>query len=105
MFHPGRVIEVLSPKSRNVDSSNESTQVMLNMWDENVFTFNIAQEISDKVKIGDIVMVDYTPLPGTPVPKRVVTKVLKGKTAKQIWDNYKEYYEKKKSVKENNTPK
>ncbi len=103
MFHPGRVVEVLSPKSRNIDSSEDNTQVMLNMWDDNLFTFNVASEIADKVSTDDIVLVDYSPISqGSPVPKRIVTKVLKGGTAKKIWDNYKAYYAKKEAAKTSN---
>lgn len=100
MFHPGKVIDVFSPKSRNVDSCNESTQAMVNMWDENLFTFNVDQGISDKISIDDIVLVDYSPAAqGSPVPKRVITKILKGSSGKKIWSQYKAFYEKKRAVK------
>jgi len=100
MFHPGRVIEVFSPKSRNVESSNDNTQVMLQMWDENMFTFDVHPEIADKVEIDNVVLVDYTPAAaGSPVPRRIVTKILKGKMANQVWNEYKSFFEKKKSQK------
>ena len=100
MFHPGRVLEVFSPKSRNIESSSDNTQVMLQMWDENMFTFDVHSEIADKIEVDNVVLVDYTPVStGSPVPKRVVTKILKGKMANQVWNEYKSFFEKKKAQK------
>ncbi|MAH42500.1 hypothetical protein CL614_02125 [archaeon] len=100
MFHPGRVIEVFSPKSRSVDSSDDGTQVMVQMWDENMFTFDVHSGIADKVEIDNVVLVDYTPAaPGSPVPRRIVTKILKGKMANQVWTEYRSFFDRKKGKK------
>ena len=38
MYHPGKVIAVLSPADKGVRSSDSSVQATLRMWDDNVIT-------------------------------------------------------------------
>src|SRR3972149_9987038 len=97
MSHPGKVVKVFSSRDGDVRSSDSSTQVLVEMWGENVFTFMVDSHISD-IKDGEIVLVDYTPLSSTnPTPKHLVVKVLKGKTADATWNRYKKYHENRKT--------
>ena len=41
MYHPGKVVAVLSPKEKGIISSDISVQVTLRMWDENVLTMAV----------------------------------------------------------------
>ncbi|MFH1421016.1 MAG: hypothetical protein ABIG30_03600, partial [Candidatus Aenigmatarchaeota archaeon] len=75
MFHPGKVVEVISSKSKSIESADDSVQALLHMWDGNVFTFAVHPKIAGKIKAEDVVLVDYTPLAGTPVPKHTVVKI------------------------------
>jgi hypothetical protein len=88
MYHPGKVIAVLSPKDSV--SSDNSIQVTLRMWDENVLTMIVEPKIAKKIKEGDIVLCDYRPEKGlsVPVPRNVVVKIIKGKTAEKVWGAY-----------------
>ncbi|MEM7819324.1 MAG: hypothetical protein QXD48_00665 [Candidatus Aenigmatarchaeota archaeon] len=99
MYHPGKVLEVFKPKDRNIESSDNSTQAALEMWDENLITVLVDQQISKSIKKGDIVLVDYRPLPNTSAPRLTITKILKGAMAKDIWKRYKEYQKKIKTKK------
>jgi hypothetical protein len=98
MYHPGKVITVLSPRDNGVVSADASTQATLRMWDENVLTMLVAPKIASKIKEGDMVLADYRPQKGlsVPVPNNVVVKILRGKSAERMWQEYKEIYEKKK---------
>ncbi|MCX8174724.1 MAG: hypothetical protein N3E51_00770 [Candidatus Micrarchaeota archaeon] len=98
MYHPGKVVAVLSPREKGVLSADASVQATLRMWDENVLTMLVEKKIADKVREGDIVLCDYRPQEGmsVPVPRHVVVKVLKGKAAERIWQEYRETYEKRK---------
>ena len=40
MYHPGKIIEIFSA-SKDVKSTDTSIQVTLEMWDENILTFQI----------------------------------------------------------------
>lgn len=98
MYHPGKVIAVLSGKDRGIASADSSVQATMRMWDENVLTMLVEPKISGKIREGDIVLCDYRPEKGmtVPVPRNVVVKILKGKSAERMWHEYREVYEKKK---------
>ena len=98
MYHPGKVVAVISPKDKGTESSDSSVQATLRMWDENLLTMAVAPKIAPKIKEGDIVLADYRPLKGisVPVPTNVIVKILRGKTAEKVWQEYREVYEKKK---------
>ena len=99
MYHPGKIVKILSTQDANIKSHDNTTQALIEMWDENVFTFLIDPQIAKDVKDGDIVLVDYTPLPhASHAPRHVVTKILRGKSASAVWDKYKKYYETRKKT-------
>ena len=95
MYHPGRVIEVFSHRDKSVDSIDNSTQVMLEMWDDNLITVLVEPHLDGKLKKDYIVLVDYRPMPDKPVPRMTVVKVLRGETAKSTWKTYKDHHKKR----------
>ena len=95
MYHPGKVIEVFSNKDKNIDSNDDSTQAMLEMWDDNLITVLVDIKLNSKVKKDDIVLVDYRPMQTQPVPRLTIVKVLKGATAKRTWSIYRDHQNKK----------
>lgn len=92
VYHPGKILKIVN--SHDNISEGKTTEALLEMWDENVFIFKVVDEIADKVKEGDIVLVDYYPiLSGNsqiPVPRHIITKVLK-KDGKYIWERFIEF--------------
>ena len=95
MYHPGKIIRLLSPQDKDVISADQSVHALVEMWDENVFTVLIDERLGTKPKEGDVVIVDYYPIsPQSQVPKRVVTKILRGKAAELLWSTYKVYQRK-----------
>lgn len=97
MFHPGKVIEILSNKDKSVLSSDETTQVVLEMWDENILTFLVDPKLSSKISKNDIVLVDYRPIDDKlNMPRHIVVKILRNKVAQNVWHNYKQHFEKQK---------
>ncbi|MEM4348497.1 MAG: hypothetical protein QXN37_02915 [Candidatus Anstonellaceae archaeon] len=97
MYHPGKVIAVLSPSEKGVISADSSVQVTMQMWDDNILTMEVAPKISKHIKEGDIVLCDYRPLRGlsVPVPKNLVVKILRCKSAEKMWQEYREAHERK----------
>jgi len=97
MYHPGKVVAVLSPSDKGILSADASVQATLRMWDENVLTMIVAPKLSTKIKEGDVVLCDYRPEEkmSVPVPKNIVVKILKGKQADKMWAEYREVHEKK----------
>lgn len=96
MYHPGRVLDIFSAKDKNIDSVDNTTQVMLEMWDENLITVMVEPHLNEKLKKDDIVLVDYRPTEGRPIPKMTVVKLLRGTSAKNVWSTYKDFYKKRK---------
>lgn len=95
MYHPGRVIEVFSTRDKNIESIDNTTQAMVEMWDDNLITVLVEPHLGDKVRKEDVVLVDYRPLPNVTVPRMTVVKVLKGTLARQAWTTYRDHFMKK----------
>lgn len=102
MYHIGKVLKVLKGDEKNVIASDNSVQALIEMWDENQLTLLVDQALADKVKDNDIVLVDYRPqFPAHGVvPNQIIVKILRGKEAKDTWQLYKKYFEKRKEEKE-----
>ncbi len=98
MYHPGKVIAVISPHDKGVVSADASVQATMRMWDENVLTMEVAKKIAGKIAAGDIVLADYRPQKGmsVPVPRNIIVKILRGKPADALWREYRDVYEKRK---------
>ncbi len=97
MYHPGKVLGIFRSKEKDVKSSDESTQALIEMWDENIFTLLVDPKIAKSLKEKDVVLVDYSPISEKmPVAKQTVKKIVYKKKAKKLWDDYKEYARKKK---------
>jgi len=98
MYHPGKVVAVLSGHDKGVIASDKSVQATLRMWDDNVLTMLVDAKIASKVKEGDMVLADYRPERSmtVPVPRNVVVKILRGKSAERMWREYREVHDKRK---------
>ena len=97
MYHVGRVVELFSSEDKNVVAWDNSTQALLDMWDENLITLAIDPHISRHVKKNDILLVDYSQT--RTGPKMLAVKVLRGDVAKKTWDKYKQHFEKVRNMK------
>ena len=99
MYHPGKVIEILSNGDKNIKSSDETTQAVVEMQDENQCTFLVEEKLNNKVKKGDIVLIDYRPISDKMlVPRHTVIKILNNKLGLEVWHSYKRYHEKNKAM-------
>ncbi len=84
LYHAGKVFEVVD---------GEETLVTVEMWDDNLFTFDIEDDVAPDVDEGDIVLVDYTPVPAgnDAVPRHTIVRVLEGQTAQRVWKRYRQF--------------
>lgn len=98
MYHPGKVIVVLSPKESGMISADASVQATMRMWDDNVLTMLVAPKIAGKIKEGDVALADYRPESKStvPVPRHIIIKILRGKAADRLWKEYREVHDKRK---------
>ncbi len=95
-YHPGTIIEVLSPSSKEIKSADRTTQALVEMWDGNMITLLVDAKIANSVKSGDVVIVDYHPVSVKfPRPKMIATKIVSGKKSENILKSYKNYLKKR----------
>jgi hypothetical protein len=95
MYHVGKIIEILSPKDREIISCDDSVQAVVEMWDENILTVSVEDTLKEKVKIKDLVLVDYKPMSEKlAVPKQLIIKIIRGKKSDAIWKQYKDFHHK-----------
>ncbi len=107
MFHLAKILEVVGPEEKGSKFSDAAAFAMLEMWDENILLFRVAQNISRDVKPNDYVLVDYSPIAvgGAPVPKHEVTAILGEAKGKKLWQKMKEYLSQKRKLDgSNDTP-
>jgi hypothetical protein len=97
MYHPGKVVEILRKTDKEVISADDSVQAVLEMWDENILTLIVNSKIESKLKNAQIVLVDYRPdeKHTPPVPKHEIVKIIGAKKGENVWNTYKEMYEKR----------
>ncbi len=105
MYHIGKVLEIFSGEDKNIIGFDNSSQAMLDMWDENLITVLVETHLGKSIKKDDVVLVDYTATQTG--PRMVIVKVLKGELAKRSWKQYKDQFEKMRSkgVSMKNVPK
>ncbi len=97
-YHVGRVLEILSEK--DTASSDLSVQAVVETWDENIITYLVDPKIKDKIKVGDIVLIDYNPTETQPFrPKEIIVKVIPGEKGEKVWSYYKEFFRKRPKIK------
>ena len=101
LHHPGKVVAVLAPTSKDIKSADDSTQATVEMWDDNLLTLKVENQISKDIRPGDVVLVDYTPTAvnqNTVAYRQVIVKILGRDTGFQLWDKYKAFQEKQKKT-------
>ncbi|MDD5162697.1 MAG: hypothetical protein PHD95_00650 [Candidatus ainarchaeum sp.] len=101
MFHIGKVVKVFKSADKDVIGVDSSIQALTLMWDENLVTVSVKEGLGEKIKDGDIVLIDYSPTsPNIPVPKQIAIKILRGETGKKAWKEYEEFNAAKKRERE-----
>lgn len=99
MYHIGKVLNILIA-GKEVVSADESVQAVIEMWDKNILTFIVHPKIVKEVKKDSYVLVDYRSInEKLPVPRHLIIKVLKGKTAEDVWKHYKKFLNDKQKTK------
>jgi len=99
-FHPGKVMDIYSGSDKAVVSADASIQAMVKMWDGHTLVINADPRLKAKLKLGDIVLVDYYPSDKfkNPVPSIQITKVLRGDKARHIVEEYKSYFKRVRKI-------
>ncbi|MBI5227239.1 hypothetical protein HY988_01505 [Candidatus Micrarchaeota archaeon] len=98
MYHIGIVEQVISPDKNGVISSDLSFQAVVRMWDENLLMLGVDKKIGRRVKKGDYVVADYTPISAvSPHRKLLITKILSPDQGNLVWAEFKNEFDRKRS--------
>ncbi len=99
MYHIGVVQHIITPGMKGVVSADASVQVVVRMWDNNLLILLVDKRIDKRVKKGDYVLSDYTPMSPTSKHRKLyVTKALPKKEGSQIWKEFEKEYVRRKSA-------
>ncbi|MFH1394418.1 MAG: hypothetical protein ABII71_04830 [Candidatus Micrarchaeota archaeon] len=97
MYHLGIVQHLIRPNG-SVKSSDDSTQAVIRMWDENLLMILVDKKLGPKIKEKDYVIADYTPITAdSPNRKMVIVKVLPAEKGKKMWRDFEKELERKKT--------
>lgn len=101
MYHLGKVIHIMYPDEKGSKFTEQTSQALVEMWDDNMIIFKVNPSISKDIKENDYVSVDYSPVAvgGAPVPKHEIIAIVNEAKAKKIWAKMKEKLEEKKGSK------
>ena len=94
MFQFGKVLKVFNPEDKEVESSDKTVQALVEMWDEVLLTCGVAMQLSSKLKAGDFVITEISPLSQN-LFRHTIVKVLKGKSGIEGWQEYKRIFNKR----------
>lgn len=94
LFQYGKVLKVFSPEDKEIESADRNVQALVEMWDEIILTCGVAAQVSGKIKAGDFVVTEISPLSQN-VFRHTVVKLLKGKAGADAWAEYKRIFNKR----------
>jgi len=97
MYHIGKVIHILHPEEKGSKFADQTSQALVEMWDDNLIIFKINPMIAKDIKENDYVSVDYSPIAvgGAPVPKHEIFAIINESKGKKIVQKLKEKIEQK----------
>ena len=97
MYHIGMVQQVILPDRKGTISSDASIQAVVRMWDNNLLILLVDKKIGKRVRKGDYVLSDYTPMsPVSRHRKLYITKVLSKNEGSKIWTVFQEEFKRRK---------
>ena len=91
--------QIISPKAKGVISADEAVQAVVRMWDDNLLILPVHKKIAAKVKQGQYVLNDYTPMSPTSRYRNLfVVKILPEKEGSKIWFKFRDELERRKKI-------
>ena len=106
MFHIGKVIEVISPTEKGAIFSENNTNALIEMWDENLIIFRVNNAIAKELKAGNYVLIDYSPVSvaSAPVPRHEIVSIVPEAKGKKVFEKMQDYLESKKNQRAGTMP-
>ena len=99
MYHIGIVQHVILPDRKGVISADASVQAVVRMWDNNLLILLVDKRIGKRVRTGDYVLSDYTPMSPTSKHRKLyITKILPKNEGSSIWKEFQTEFDRRKAA-------
>ncbi len=90
---------IIWPNKNGVASADDSVQAVVRMWDTNLLILGVEKKITKKIRKGDYILADYSPLePNSRHRKLTVIKVLPPEEGSRIWGEFQDELERRRSM-------
>lgn len=94
VYHPGRVLKVFPAEGKQSE-----TAATIKFWDNNLHTVKVSREISNKLREGNVVLVDYYAISERlNRPRMVAVKIVNKKDENELWSHYQGFLKLKKKA-------
>ncbi len=98
MYHLGIVRHVIAPGAGTI-AADESIQAVVRMWDDNLLILGVEPKIGKKLKSGNYVLADYTPLgPKARHRKLLITKILPQSDGNRLWSEFQDEFDRRRAL-------
>lgn len=99
MYHIGVIESIISPATKGVISADDAVQAVVKMWDGNLLILPVHKKLSRKIKKGQYVLNDYTPMSPTSKYRNLfVVKILPNNEGKRIWELFEREFNRRKAL-------
>jgi hypothetical protein len=99
MYHLGIVRHVISPGSSGTVAADTSVQAAVRMWDDNLLILGVEAKIGSKLKAGDYVIADYSPMAAQARHRKLlITKILSQKDGSKLWAEFQDEWGRRRSM-------
>ena len=106
----GKIFSIILPdkplKELKFPDDNQSTQAIIEVWDDNTVLAFVIPELIEKLKEGDIVIYQWISNPQNPQAMQAawVVKILKGEQGVKAWKKFREQNKRNQDKNQNLTP-
>ncbi len=99
VYHIGIAEHLIIAGKSGVVGADKSIQSVVKMWDGNLLILSVGEGIGAKIKKGDYVLVDYTPLsPDSRNKKLQIIKILPQNEGSKIWAYFQDEIERRQAL-------
>jgi len=99
MYHLGIVRHVIASGVNGVVGADVTVQAVVRMWDDNLLILGVETKIAKRLKKGDYVLADYTPLsPEARNRKLTLTKILPQPDGNKLWAEFQDEFDRRRNM-------
>ena len=99
MYHLAIVRHVIASGTDGVVGSDATVQAALRMWDDNLLILGVDPKIAKKIRKGDYVLVDYTPVEADARNRKlIISKILPQTDGSKLWSEFQDELDRRRTL-------